>query len=414
MSKPPSPFLPLAKPTLGVEEERAVAEVLRSGWISQGPRVALFEEELARLLGCRFVRAVNSGTSAITLALKALGVGPGDSVVVPAFTCAATALPALTLGAHVVFADVDMATFNLTWDSVDRVLQGNTKAVVLVHLFGRMADAGGFAAKCRERGIHLVEDACLALGARRGGRAAGSVGAVGCHSFHPRKIITTGEGGAVCTDDGAIAERVERDRNYGAGVSAWERFGKNLGQLEGFSALGFNYKLTDIQAAVGLCQMARLPGFLSARRAIAARYAERLAAVPAVRLPPAPADSAEDVHQAIVCLWAPQEPEVLLGDWAALRGALASRETLRSELGARGIAFSDAAQFLPGLAVFGGSASNQEALARAFPASYLAAKLSFALPIFPGMALDEVDTVCSAVGAAAKAALATQRPGGTA
>ncbi len=402
--------IPLARPLLGAEEERAVAEVLRSGWVSQGPRVAEFENALAAFLGCKFVRAVNSGTSALMLALKSLGVGRGDSVVVPAFTCAATALPALALGAKVAFADVDLETFNLTWDDVEEALRPNTKAVVLVHLFGRMANARYIEARCRGRDIALVEDACLALGARQKGRAAGTLGAAGCHSFHPRKMITTGEGGAVSTDAPGITMAVESDRNYGAGASAWERFQKDVGQLEGFTHLGFNFKLTDIQAAVGLCQIARLQGFLDARRAIAARYAAGLADVPGLRLPSPPRDPAEDVHQAIVCLCAPDDPYVLLDDSAALARAVALRETLRRELTARGIAFSDAAQFLPGLPVFGGSPANESKLAQAYPASYIAAKLTFALPIFPSMTEAEVDRVCQAVAEAAQRVLAPHRP----
>jgi len=404
LSDPKDPFIPLARPTFGPQEERAVAEALRSGWVSQGPRVLEFEKALAEFLGCQHVRAVNSGSSAILLALKALGVGPGDSVAVPAFTCAATALPVLALGAEVAFADVGLATFNLAWAEAERALRPDTKAIVLVHLFGRMADAAGFASRCRERGIGLVEDACLALGAKQRGRAAGSLGAAGCFSFHPRKVITTGEGGAVATDDPAIAQCVESDRNYGAAASAWQRFQSGVGSLAGFSRVAYNFKLTDLQAAVGLCQMARLPAFLAERRRIAAAYAEALADVSGLRLPSVPADEAETAHQAVVCLWAPDEPERLLADAAALARAVASREVLRGELASRGIAFSDAAQFMPGLPVFGGSAGEEGALARRFPASFLAAKLSFALPIFPGMTAGEIARVCEAVRAGARKA----------
>ena len=409
------PFIPLARPTLGAEEERAVAEVLRSGWVSQGPRVAEFERRLAEFLGCRFVRAVNSGTSALTLALKALGIGPGDSVVVPAFTCAATALPVLALGAEAVFADVDPSTLNVAWAGVEAALRRNTKAVVLVHLFGRMADAAGLAARCRERGIHLVEDACLALGAKQAGRAAGTIGVAGCHSFHPRKIITTGEGGAVCTDDEALAQSVESDRNYGAASSSWARFQKGEGSLRGFERLAFNFKLTDLQAAVGIVQMGRLPGFLAERRRLVAIYRSALADIPGIVVP-APAEPEEDACQAMVCLWAPARQLVVRPSGRKdtglsphyeqeLGAAVASREAIRAGLVARAIAFSDAAQFLPELPVFGGSGPGDDGpQAGQWPVAFLAARLAFALPLFPGMTPEVVERVCQAVREAARGA----------
>jgi perosamine synthetase len=403
--------IPLARPTFGKAEERAVVKVLRSGWISHGPRAIEFEKRLADYLGSKHVRVVNSGTSAILLALKALGVGPGASVVVPAFTCAATALPVLALGADVAFADVDLATYNLAWPKVEKVLRPNTKAVVLVHLFGRMADARGMGSQCAERGIHLVEDACLALGARRAGGSAGTLGTAGCFSFHPRKVITTGEGGAVCTSDDALAASIESDRNYGAACSAWARFAKQEGRLRGFGRLAFNFKLTDLQAAIGLVQMRRLPQLLRKRRRIAAYYRELLADIPGLVLPSEPGEEEADANQAFVCLWAPMLPQELLNDNRAFNAAVASRELIRRELTSRGIAFSDAAQFLPGLPVFLASSHDRAAtLCETCPSSYLAAALSFALPIFPGMKADAVEQVAKAVGRAARKARATMQP----
>ena len=407
MSQSGDPFIPIARPLFDDAEERAVAEVLRSGWVSQGPRVAELEAALATFLGCRYVRAVNSGTSALLLALKSVGIGPGDSVIVPAFTCAATALPVLALGARPVFVDVEVPTLHTTWWRIEAALRPDTKAVLLVHLFGRVADAVGIAASCRERGVALVEDACLALGARQAGKAAGTSGTAGCFSFHPRKIITTGEGGAVCTDDEALAQGVERDRSYGAAVSAWARLGTREGSLRGFDRLAFNLKLTDLQAAIGLVQMQRLPAFLEQRREVAAAYRRGLADVPGLTLPPAPAAEEEDACQAFVCLWTPEPMERLMRDAQARNAAIASREVLRGEVTAQGVAFSDAAQCLPELPVF--RAHEEEAGIApdvACPAAAAAARLSFALPVFPGMAARDVERVVRAVRAGAARAWA--------
>lgn len=396
--------VPLARPLIGSEEEQAVCCVLKSGWISQGPRVVELEESLAKLLGCRYVRMVNSGTSALLLALKALGIGPGTSVVLPSFTCAASALPVLALGAEPLFADIDLATFNITWHQVRRVIRTDTKAVVLVHMFGRTADAHEFEKQCVERGISLIEDAALAFGARKAGRAAGTFGRAGCFSFHPRKIITTGEGGAVCTNDAELAANVETDRNYGAATTAWTRFQTNQGSVAGFNRLAFNFKMTDIQAAIGICQVSRLPHFLQERRRIASAYREALSGIPKIRiLGPAP-ETGEDVAQAFVCLWAPESLDTLLRDEAALRRATDSASRFKAAVIQRGVAISEAAQLLPELPVFRGKTLAAGAPRESWPAALVAARLSFALPIFPGLENQQLMRVIEAVRDAAATA----------
>jgi len=389
--------IPLARPSFGTEEEHAVCEVLRSGWVSHGPRVVEFEDKLAKYLDCKYVRAVNSGSSAILLALKAIGVGPGDSVIVPAFTCAATALPILALGADPIFVDVEVSTFHMTWSNVADAIRPDTKAVIQVHLFGKMADAYEFSTRCRERGIVLIEDACLGLGAKQNGKAAGTLGTAGCFSFHPRKIITTGEGGAVCTDDPNIAESVEHDRNYGAVSSAWSRHQKREGALKGFERLAYNFKLTDIQAAIGTVQLDKLSDFIDERRRIAARYTEALRDVPGLQLSVQAHDEQRDVKQAFVCLWTPFPIERLLTDSSAMKRALNSLEIFKSELIAKKIAVSNAAQFLPALPVFHTKSEAITKIQDNYPVSYLVDKLSFALPIFPGMTWNDQDRVIKSV-----------------
>ena len=245
----------LAWPDVGSEEAAAVAEVLESGRLTMGPKVAEFEAELARVCGVEHTVAVSSGTAALHLAVLALGIGPGDEVVVPAYTFPAAANAVALAGARPVLVDVDPATMNLDPDKV-RVTP-RTKAILAVHLFGRPAPLE------RLPDLAVLEDAAGALGARRQGRPCGSLGLAGCLSFHPRKIVTTGEGGAVTTGSAELAEAVRRMGNHG-----WA--GSDL------PGPGFNYRLPDILCAIGIPQLRRLDELLEARTRIAERYTDRL------------------------------------------------------------------------------------------------------------------------------------------
>jgi dTDP-4-amino-4,6-dideoxygalactose transaminase len=248
----------LAWPDVGSEEAAAVAEVLKSGRLTMGPKVAEFEAELARACGVEHAVAVSSGTAALHLAVLALGIGPGDEVVVPAYTFPATANAVALAGARPVLVDVDPATMNLDPDKV-RVTP-RTKAILAVHLFGRPAPLE------RLPDLPVLEDAAGALGARRQGRLCGSLGLAGCLSFHPRKIVTTGEGGAVTTGSAELAEAVRRIGNHG-----WAG--------EDMPGPGFNYRLPDVLCAIGIPQLRRLAELLEARTRIADRYTERLRGV---------------------------------------------------------------------------------------------------------------------------------------
>ena len=393
--------IPLAKPTLGAAERRAVDDVLQSGWISQGPKAAEFERDLSNFLHTKHSCVVNSGTSAILLALTAAGIGNGDSVIVPSLTCPASVLPAVALNADVQFVDVDISTFNMTWTNLIHGLKSNTVAVLLVHLFGLMADSQSIAKRLATKNIILIEDAALALGARRGSDYAGTVGAAGCYSFHPVKMITTGEGGAVCTNDPLFAAQIESDRSYGAARSAWSRFQDNDGEVGGFARVAYNMKLTDLQAAMGVPQLARLPGFIIERRCIAKRYLDAFADLDFLQLPGYPKNEEEHVFQAFVCLWRPHPVQQLLDNSELFERAVRSVENFRKEVSARGVGISDAAQFLPELPVFRRK-SLDEARAKC-PNAFLASRLAFALPIFPGMSDDEIDYVIRVVHEAAKA-----------
>ena len=255
----------LAWPDLGPEELAAVQAVFESGQLTMGPRVDEFEAELARACEVEHAVVVSSGTAALHLSVLALGIGPGDEVIVPAYTFPATANVVALAGAKPVLADVDPETMNLTAESVAAALTERTKAVLVVHLFGRPAPWEALEAAVA-KDVMLLEDAAGALGARRQGRACGGLGRLGCLSFHPRKIVTTGEGGAVTTNEGELADGVRRLRHHGI---------EPRGDFE-IRAPGLNYRLPDILCAVGTTQTRRLEQLLEERERLAAAYAERL------------------------------------------------------------------------------------------------------------------------------------------
>jgi perosamine synthetase len=266
----------LAVPEIGEEEVEAVAAILRSGFLVQGPSVQAFEARMAAAAGTAHAVAVSSGTAALHLALLALEVGPGDEVIVPGFTHPATANVVERVGARAVLVDIDLRTFNVDAAAVVAAMGPRTKVVMPVHLFGQPAEMDPILQAARARRIRVVEDAACALGATYHGRPCGSLGDVACFSFHPRKILTTGEGGMLTTDDGALAARLRRLRNHGQVLQ------DGRGR---FLEAGLNYRLTDFQGALGVTQMGRLPAVLEGRARLAREYGEALREVRHVAAP---------------------------------------------------------------------------------------------------------------------------------
>ncbi len=254
----------LAWPDVGPAEAEAVAEVLATGRLTMGPKVPELEGLLADACGVEHAVSVSSGTAALHLAVLALGLEEGDEVIVPAYTFPATANVVALAGLKPVLVDVDAVTMNLDPSRIEPVRRA--KAIVAVHLFGRPARIQELPP------VTLIEDAAGALGARSRGRPCGSLGRLGCLSFHPRKIVTTGEGGAVTTDDAGLADAVRQLRNHG-----WQASGSDV-----LSEPGLNYRLSDILCAIGIPQLRRLEELLATRERIAAGYAERLAGLPVV------------------------------------------------------------------------------------------------------------------------------------
>lgn len=271
------------QPWLGPEEAAAVAEVLASGWVAQGPRVRAFEEAFAARQQAAHAVAVSSCTTALHLALVVAGVGPGDEVVVPSFSFIATTNAVAYVGATPVFADVEVATGNLTAATVEPHLTPRTRAVIGVDQGGVPLDLDPLRALCDPRGITVVEDAACGAGSTYHGRPVGAGAAITAWSFHPRKLLTTGEGGMLTTPDTAWADRARRLREHAMSVSAADRHGSVLAPAETYDEVGFNYRMTDLQAAVGLVQLGRLDAMVARRRALAARYQAALADVPGLR-----------------------------------------------------------------------------------------------------------------------------------
>jgi dTDP-4-amino-4,6-dideoxygalactose transaminase len=276
--------IPIMRPWLGPEEAVAVADVLASGWVAQGPRVAAFEAAVCAALGARHGVATSSCTTALHLALHGLGVGPGDEVVVPSLSFIATTNAPRYVGARPVFADVDLSTQNLTAATVERALGPATRAVIIVHQAGMPADVEAIEAVCVPRGVAVIEDAACAIGSTYRGRPIGG-GQLVALSFHPRKLLTTGEGGMLLTRDEALAGRLRRLREHGMAVTAHERHASRTVVVESYDELGFNYRMTDLQAAVGLVQLGRLDALVAERRSLSERYRDALDDVPGLVLP---------------------------------------------------------------------------------------------------------------------------------
>jgi perosamine synthetase len=276
--------VPLVAPLVGEEEIAAVAEVLRSGQLAAGPEVAAFEREFARATRSAHAVAMNSGTAANHAALVAMGIGDGDEVLVTPFTFAATATPALMLRAMPRFVDIDPRTFNVDPAAALAAAGPQTKAAILVDLFGLPLDPAG-ADGLRERNIRFLEDACQAVGASRAGRHAGLLGEAASFSFYATKNLMTGEGGMLVTGDAAIAASARRFRQHGQG----ERYE--------YLTLGFNYRMTDMAAAIGRVQLRRLGELQEARRANAAFYDAALAGIPGLTTPFVPDGATHAYHQ---------------------------------------------------------------------------------------------------------------------
>lgn len=383
--------LPITRPHIGEEEMEAVLAPLRSGWLVQGPYVAEFERKFAAFTGADHALATSSCTTALHLAVAALGLKPGDEVIVPAFTWVATANVVEYMGARPVFCDIELDTFNIDVAQVESCITPRTVGLIPVHLFGLSADLDPLLEIARRRSLWVVEDAACAFGARYHGRHVGTMGELGCFSFHPRKSITTGEGGMVTTARTDLATLISSLRDHGASRSDYDRH-RSAGahQLAGYDLLGYNYRLTDLQASIGSVQMDRAKWILAQRARCADAYAELLGDVPWLRLPATP-QGMEHAYQAYVCLYRPEEPTM-----ANVARLNQQRNALMASLEDEGIATRPGthAAFAQGYYVAKYGLRPDD-----YPNAFIAERVSLALPLFPDMTDDDLQYVADRVRA---------------
>lgn len=384
--------IPITRPLFGPEELRAVQLPLESEWVVQGPFVQEFEQRFASYTGAGHAVAASSCTTALHLIVAALGLSAGDEVIVPAFTWVSTANVIEYMGARPVFCDVDLATFNLDAARAADLVTERTVGIVPVHLFGLCADLDPILELGRRHGVWVVEDAACALGGWYHGKHAGTLGTAGAFSFHPRKSITTGEGGMITTHDEALALLTRSLRDHGASRSDHSRHGgAGAFLLSEYNHLGFNFRLTDIQGALGCAQMDRVDAILERRRELAARYDELLAGHEWLETPQVPAGYVHG-YQAYVCLFQPDEPTV--ENVPALHER---RNRLMRDLEAEGIATRQGTH----AAVLTGYYAEKYGLRpEDFPNAYAADRLSLALPLYPQLTDEEQDLVAAELSSA--------------
>jgi perosamine synthetase len=280
--------IPITRPHMAGGEQAAVAEAIASGWISQGPRVREFEQAFAARVQAAEAVATTSCTTALALALHVCEVGPGDEVIVPSLSFIATANAVWHCGAEPVFADIDPLTFNLDAAAAERAITPRTKAIMPVHQVGLPADMDAFFALGERHGVAIVEDAACAIGATYKGRPIGSLPSPACFSLHPRKVITTGEGGMIAVQDHELAERLRRLRAHGMDTSDLARHNARDVVVEAYPERGWNSRMTDMQAAMGLCQLEALDWILERRRQLAERYTAAIERMPYLQAPHEP------------------------------------------------------------------------------------------------------------------------------
>jgi perosamine synthetase len=368
-------MLPIAIPWVGEDEQRGCAEAIASGWLTQGPKVAAFEKAFAEVCGTLDAVAVSNCTTALHLSFVALDIGPGDEVICPSMSFIATANAIRHAGAEPVFAEVDPRTYNLCPDATRRAITPKTKAILPVHQVGMPADIDAFLDLSRETGIPIVEDAACAIGSRYKGRPIGGDGIMACFSLHPRKIITTGEGGIITTNSAPVAAKLRLLRQHGMSVNDAQRHGAKQVVIESYLMAGYNYRMTDMQGAVGIAQLHRLPEILRRRRALAALYAERLRPVTWLETPHVP-DYAEPNFQSY--------PLRLKA------GAPLSRLDLMNHLLTRQIATRRGIMLAHREPPYIGQGVS-------LPVSEAASEESFLVPLFPQMTEADVHRVCDAL-----------------
>ncbi|ROT44028.1 DegT/DnrJ/EryC1/StrS aminotransferase family protein [Pusillimonas sp. NJUB218] len=377
--------VPIARTSLEEHEILSVLEPLRSGWLVQGPKVREFEEKWSAFTGAKHSVAVTSCTTGLHLALAALGFGPGDEAIVPAFTWIATANVVEHLGGKVVFCDIDPETFNLDVEQLPSKITGRTRAILPVHLFGLSADMDAINAVAKKHNICVVEDAACGFGARYHGRHVGTLGDAGCFSFHPRKAITTGEGGMVTTNSDVLAEKLRRLRDHGAAMSDLQRhLGARPYLLADHPDAGYNQRMTDLQAALGSAQMDRATEIVTERQRLAQVYDQAFEKLQWLRTP-VHIHGYEHGYQSYPCLFQPESVTP-----ASIQRINQMRNDWMDKLQQVGISTRPATHAVHMLRFYRDKYGLKP---EDYPQAYAANHCSISLPLFHGMSDEEQNYV---------------------
>ena len=383
-----APPVPVARPVLDEREAEAARRAILSGWVTQGPEVAAFEREFAEAVGARFACATSSCTTALHLALLAVGTRPGDEVVTVSHSFIATANAVRYCGATPVFVDIEPGSFNMDPACVEAAIGDRTSALLLVHQLGMPCDLARLIEIARRHDLPVIEDAACAIGSEirwdgRWERIGRPHGDIACFSFHPRKLLSTGDGGMATTSDEATDARMRQLRHHGMSVSDTVRHASSRVVFETYPVLGFNYRLTDIQAAIGREQLKRLPDLVARRRELADRYRARLGAVSGVRVP--------------------VEPEWARSNWQSFAVTLdpsIDQHTVMQRMLDEGIATRRGAMNAHSEAAY--PPGSWRAPAR-LAASERATERTVVLPLYHQMTIDEQDRVVRALARAVEA-----------
>lgn len=370
----PLKAIPVARPSLGLDEEKSVLEVLRSGWISQGLCVAEFERRFAEYVGAPHAIAVSSCTTALHLALIASGIKPGDEVLCPSLSFIASANAIVHAGAIPIFVDVDKSTYNLDPNCLEAAISPRTKAVLVVHQVGSPAAMDEITQIASRRGLLVIEDAACSVGSEYKGQRIGAPHTLmACFSFHPRKVLTTGEGGMITTSNEELASRIRRLRQHAMTVSDLARHSCSKVTIETYDEVGYNYRMTDLQAAIGSAQLQRIDTLLGRRRALALRYSSRLSSLSWLVLPQESADCRHNFQSYMVRL---------LNDAPITRDELMQRLLDRGISTRRGI-----------MAIHRELPYRNSGWDRRLPITNLVTDTSLILPLFSDMTEEEQDYV---------------------
>ena len=351
-------------PFIDERELEEIAKVLATGYLTQGPKTAEFERLVAEYIGCRYAFAMSSCTTALHLALVVLDVGPGDEVLVPDFTFPATANVVVQQGAVPVLVDIDLDTFTVNLDDLRTKITPRTRAILPVHTFGCSADMDPIMALAAEHGVPVIEDAACAIGTTYRGRFCGNIGTLGCFSFHPRKVITTGEGGMITTNDPRLAERIQLLRSHG---------GVRTGFWFEYEAAGYNYRLSDVQGAMGIAQMAKLPILVERKRLLAGQLRARLADIAGIQSPVEPAWGGHIYQSFVILVDEDLDRDRMIRDLRALE--------IETTLGT--YALHDQPFFQREYGYIAGQ----------LPVSHAAFKRSITLPLYPQMSEADLDLI---------------------